>query len=165
MIKITIKQGSITEEAVDAVVNPANSYGLMGGGVAGAIKRVGGAIIEAEAVKSSPIKIGDSVMTSAGLLQARFVIHAPTMERPAEAAKEENIKKAVRAALKAADENKLEKVAMPGMGTGVGGFEPIDAARIIISEIKSFKADFLREVILVDMSEIMVKAFLEAMKQ
>jgi O-acetyl-ADP-ribose deacetylase len=165
MIKITAKQGNITYEKVDAIVNPANSYGLMIGGVAKAIISVGGAIIEAEAVQKSPGKIGEAFLTGAGMLSCRYVIHSPTMEKPGMAAREEDIKKAVFASLKTADDNNLLRIAMPGMGTGIGGFEPIDGAYLIVDEIKKFKAKTLKEVILVDISEMMVKAFKDALKE
>jgi O-acetyl-ADP-ribose deacetylase len=165
MIKITIKQGSIVEEKADAIVNPANSYGLMTGGVSKTIKIIGGASIEAEAVRHSPIPIGQTILTDAGMLPYKYIIHSPTVEMPSLAAKEENIRKAIVAALKAADDNKLSKIAMPGMGTGHGGFEPIDGAKLIIDEIKKFKAVNLKEIILIDLSEMMIKAFNDALKE
>lgn len=165
MIKITIKQGNIADEKVDAIINPANSHGLMNGGVSKAIKLVGGAVIEVEAVRRSPIPIGSAIITEAGMLSCIYIIHSPTMELPTSASNEENIRKAVVAALKSADDNKLSRVAMPGMGTGHGRFEPIDAAKIMIDEIKSFKALHLKEVVLVDLSEAMISAFKDAMKE
>ena len=76
---IKIIQADITELKVDAIVNAANNKLVMGGGVAGAIKRKGGKIIEDEAVKKGPIKIGEAVATSAGNLPVKYVIHAATM--------------------------------------------------------------------------------------
>ena len=77
--EIKIMQGDITELKVDAIVNAANNKLVMGGGVAGAIKKKGGKAIEEEATKLGPIKIGESVATSAGSLPAKYVIHAATM--------------------------------------------------------------------------------------
>ena len=77
--EIKIIKGDITELKVDAVVNAANNKLVMGGGVAGAIKKKGGRIIEDEAVKKGPIEIGGAVYTSAGNLSAKYVIHAATM--------------------------------------------------------------------------------------
>ena len=165
MIKIKVKQGNITLEKADAIVNPTNSYGLMIGGAAKAIKSAGGAIIEALAVQKSPLKVGEAFLTGAGMLPCKYIIHTPTMEKPAMAARAEDIRKAVFASLKAADDNKLSKIAMPGMGTGIGGFEPIDGANLIVGEIRKFKPKALKEVILVDISEIMVNAFNEALKE
>ena len=76
-IKVVI--GDITELRADAIVNAANNKLLMGGGVAGAIKRKGGRVIEEEAVKKGPIEIGQAVQTRAGELAAKYVIHAATI--------------------------------------------------------------------------------------
>ena len=134
--RIKVIEGDITSLEVDAIVNPANSYGYMGGGVAYAIKRAGGGEIEREAVEKSPINIGKAIVTTAGKLKAQYVIHAPTMRRPAERTDVDNIKAATRAALKVAEENNIMSIAFPGMGTGVGGVDEKDAARVMIEEIK-----------------------------
>ena len=163
MIKIKVRQGNIAEEKTEAIVCPANSHGLMGGGVAKAIKMVGGPMIEVEAIRKAPIRIGEAIMTDGAMLPAKYVIHSPTMELPVSASTKQDIIEAVRAALRIAEQNKLSKISMPGMGTGVGGFEPIDAARIMIDEIRGFDAGSLKEVTLVDISELMVKAFRDAL--
>jgi len=162
-MKIIIEQEDITELEIEAIVNPANSYGYMGGGVAGAIKEKGGQEIEMEAVSKAPIPIGCAVITTAGKLKARHVIHSSTMEQPAGLTNIDNVKEAVRAALECADENKLKKIAMPGMGTGTGSVPKGKAAEAIIAEIKKFKSENLEEVILVDIGEEMVKAFEKAL--
>lgn len=162
-MKIIVEQRDITELEVDAIVNAANSYGYMGGGVAGAIKNKGGMEIEKEATSNAPIPIGYAVITTAGKLKAKHVIHAPTMEQPASLTDINNIKEATRAALECADENKLKKIAIPGMGTGVGNVPKELAAETIVKTIKSFKAESLKEIILVDIGEDMVKAFEEAL--
>src|SRR3989338_1003996 len=118
-MKITIKQGDITGLAIDAIVNAANSYGYMGGGVAGAIKRIGGQKIEMEAVSQAPIPIGCAVITTAGRLRYKHVIHSPTMEQPGSLTDVGNVKEATRAALECAEENNLKIIAIPGMGTGI----------------------------------------------
>jgi O-acetyl-ADP-ribose deacetylase (regulator of RNase III) len=112
----------------------------MGGGVAYVIKRKGGEIVEAEAVKNAPIHVGEAVCTSGGLLPTRRVIHASTMEYPSEKIGVENVRNAVRAALLCADENELSSIAFPGMGTGVGGLSYDDAAEVMVCEIRSFLA-------------------------
>ena len=159
MIKITIKKGDITQLDVDAIVNAANSYGYMGGGVAGAIKRKGGLEIEQEAVSKAPIPIGSAVITTAGSLKAKHVIHAPTMEQPASLIDVGNVKEATKAALECADENSLKKIAIPGMGTGVGGVPKDKAAEAILGVIVNFEPSSLEEVILIDIGDEMVKAF------
>ncbi|GAH84142.1 unnamed protein product, partial [marine sediment metagenome] len=120
-MSIIVKLGDLTQINCDAIVNPANSFGYMGGGVAGAIKRVGGAEIEKEVVNKAPIVVGKAVSTSAGRLPCKYVIHAPTMKRPAMRIGVENARLATQAALRLAKEMGLSSIAIPGMGTGVGG--------------------------------------------
>jgi len=131
----------------------------MGGGVAGVIKREGGEEIEREAMEKAPIPVGEAVLTTAGKLPFKGVIHAPTMEEPAMPSSEEKVRKAVRAALKVADENCFEVIAFPGMGTGVGGLDKETAARIMLEEIRTFEPRCLKKVILVDIDEEMVRAW------
>src|SRR5262245_38949080 len=76
---IETKQGDISQAQVDAVVNAANNHLWMGSGVAGALKRAGGSDIEREAVAKGPIAVGEAVVTGAGTLPARYVIHAAAM--------------------------------------------------------------------------------------
>ncbi len=130
--------GDITKIAVDAIVNPANSLMIMGGGVAGAIKRAGGEEIEHEARRYVPVPVGKAIATRAGKLPAKFVIHAPTMERPAMRIGIENVIKAVRAALEKAEELSIDSIAFPGMGTGVGGVPYDEAAKAMVRTIKEF---------------------------
>jgi O-acetyl-ADP-ribose deacetylase (regulator of RNase III) len=163
-MKITIEKGDITELKVDAIVNATNSYCYMGGGVAGAIKRKGGIKIEQEAVEKAPIPIGHAVLTTAGLLKAKHVIHAATMEQPASLTDVNNVKEATRAALECADENNLKIIAMPGLGTGVGNVPKDEAAKAIIKTILNFDAKSLKEVILIDIGDKMVKEFEKVLK-
>lgn len=159
MLKIKVLHDDITRLDVDAIVNAANSYGYMGGGVAGAIKRFGGQEIELEAVSHAPIPIGHAVLTTAGKLKAKHVIHAPTMEQPASRTDAGNVREATMAALECAEENKLERIAMPGMGTGVGSVGKEEAAKAMAEAIINFDCKCLKEIILVDMNEEMVEAF------
>ncbi|PNV78302.1 MAG: O-acetyl-ADP-ribose deacetylase [Thermoproteota archaeon] len=135
-VKIEVVQGDITEIDADAIVNPANTHLIMGGGVAGAIKRKGGREIEEEAVKKGPIPIGDAVFTSAGRLSCRYVIHAPTVEEPGGSSSLENVAKATRAALRTAESLKISSIAFPGMGTGVGGLDVRSAVVTMMREVK-----------------------------
>ena len=157
---IIVKQGDLTSINCDAVVNPANSFGYMGGGVAGALKRVGGIEIEKEAVKSAPIKVGSAVVTTAGMLTCKYVIHAPTMKNPAMRIGVENVKQATFAALKLAEKLTISSIAIPGMGTGVGGVNPKNAAKEIVKITKKFESSF-ETIILIDRNRDMVKYFKE----
>jgi O-acetyl-ADP-ribose deacetylase (regulator of RNase III) len=129
--RIELLQGDITELEVDAIVNAANNRLWMGGGVAGAIKKKGGRIIEEEAVKQGPIPIGEAVATSAGKLKAKYVIHAAGMGTDLRT-DEEKIKNSTLNSLKRAEELKIESIAFPSIGTGVGGFPMNKAAHIML---------------------------------
>jgi len=164
-MQIIIEQGDLTKKKVDAIVNPANSAGLMGGGVAGVIRRIGGSVIEEEAIRQAPIPIGKAVLTTGGNLPCRGVIHAPTMVRPAELATAEVVRKATEAALLCAEGAGLSSVAFPGMGTGVGRL-PLDvAAKTMVETIRNFPAKKLTEVYLIGFDKEMVEAFQNALPQ
>jgi O-acetyl-ADP-ribose deacetylase (regulator of RNase III) len=134
---ISLNEGDITEIEVDAIVNAANNQLWMGGGVAGAIKRKGGQEIEEEAVAKGPIPIGEAVATSAGNLKAKYVIHAAGMGTDLKT-DEGKIRNATLNSLKRVDELKLESVAFPSIGTGVGGFPLDSAAQIMLETVVSF---------------------------
>lgn len=137
-VRIIVTKGDITVYGCDAIVNPANSSGSMGGGVALAIKKAGGASIEEEAMKKAPIGVGRAISTNAGALSAGFVIHAPTMEKPAERIPVENVEKATYAALDLGNRLGAKSIAFPGMGTGVGGVSKKDSAKAMIQAIRKF---------------------------
>jgi len=136
---VEVIKGDITKLEVQAIVNPANSLMIMGGGVAGAIKRRGGDEIEKEAMKFAPIPVGRAIITHAGKLKTKYVIHAPTMERPAMRTNIQKVVAAIKAALRVAMENNIYEIAFPGMGTGVGGLSASEGAKaflIAFSEAK-----------------------------
>jgi O-acetyl-ADP-ribose deacetylase len=155
---ILIEKGDITKIICDAIVNPANSFGYMGGGVAGAIKRIGGTEIEKEAISNSPIEIGKAVATNSGSLPCKYVIHAPTMKRPAMRIDVGNVELATKAALKIGVELKLKTIAIPGMGTGVGGVSKDKAAKAITTIVKEFENRF-EKIILIDRNDEMIESF------
>ncbi|HDP96345.1 MAG TPA: Appr-1-p processing protein, partial [Euryarchaeota archaeon] len=126
---VEIVQGDISLQTVDAIVNAANNHLWMGSGVAGAIKRMGGTDIEKEAVRKGPIAIGESVYTSAGNLRAKNVIHAAVMGQDLKT-DEKKVRDATKSALRVARELDSESVALPALGTGVGGFPVKRAAEI-----------------------------------
>jgi O-acetyl-ADP-ribose deacetylase (regulator of RNase III) len=134
----------------------------MGGGAAGALARAGGEAIEREAMARAPIPVGTAIATTAGTLPYRRVVHAPTMEAPAMRTNLDRIARATRAALACADAEGLESLAIPGMGTGVGGADPNEAARAIVSEIRAFRPKKLLRIVLCGRDEEMVEAFRRA---
>ncbi|WP_447975136.1 macro domain-containing protein [Nitrospira sp. Kam-Ns4a] len=158
-LQITILRGSLLDADAEAIVNAANSLGLMGGGVAGVIKRAAGAEVETEARRQAPIPVGRAVLTSGGRTKFRGIIHAPTMPQPAMRIPAENVALATRAALALADERGFATVALPGMGTGVGGVAPAEAAARMVAEIRAFAPTVLQSVILVDVDPAMVEAW------
>jgi len=132
--EIKIIQGDITELKVEAIVNAANNKLLMGGGVAGAIKKKGGRSIEEEAVKKGPIKIGEAIATSAGNLPAKYVIHAATMGMDF-ATDEVKIRNSCRSSLEVAEDLSIKSLAFPALGCGVGGFPLLASAKIMAQEV------------------------------
>ena len=167
-VTVEVKKGDITEEDEDAIVNPANSLMIMGGGVAGAIKRKGGKVIEDEARSRAPVPVGKAIATTAGSLKARYVIHSPTMEYPAMATSVDKVRAATRAALELASQMGLRSIAFPGMGTGVGGLSYPEAARAMVSEIKGFidtGRSSLTKIVLVAFDEGLYASFEEAVKE
>jgi O-acetyl-ADP-ribose deacetylase (regulator of RNase III) len=132
---IDLVVGDICGLPVDAIVNAANNYLWMGSGVAGAIKRCGGQVIEEEAVAKGPIAVGDAIVTGAGKLPAKHVIHAAAMGedlRPSA----DSIRRATINSMKRAADLKLDSVAFPLLGTGVGGFSVKEATRIMVHAIR-----------------------------
>lgn len=132
--EIKIIKADITELEVDAIVNAANNKLVMGGGVAGAIRKKGGKIIEDEAVKKGPIKIGEAIETSAGSLKAKYVIHAATMGLDFKT-DELKIRLSCANSLQLAEKLKIKSIAFPALGCGVGGFSFIAAAKIMAQEV------------------------------
>jgi O-acetyl-ADP-ribose deacetylase (regulator of RNase III) len=163
--KITVVTGDITKLEVDAIVNPANSQLIMGGGVAGAILRAGGQQIQEQAWKKAPVQIGHAVATTAGKLKAKYVIHAPTMTRPAMATSLGNIKAATEAAHRCAQQARVKSLAFPGLGTGVGGLDLQDAANVMVERMKKAieTGTTIKRIILVGYNSDMVKAFERAL--
>jgi len=139
--EIKIIQGDITQVKAEAIVNAANNKLVMGGGVAGAIKRIGGKVIEEEALKIGPIKIGEAIATGAGSLAAKYVIHAATMGmsacRQAGIFKTDEVKirNSCRSSLDIAEELKIKSIVFPALGCGVGGFSLLASAKIMAQEV------------------------------
>lgn len=160
-MNILVKHASICSAKVDAIVNPANCLGYMGGGVAKAIRDVGGVEIENEAIHKGPINLGDLIITGAGALVAGMVIHAPTMEQPAERADPDVVRQAVESVLEYAAQEQLHSLAFPGMGTGVGGLDKVQAARIMVAAFRAHTAEYPRVIELYDVDPTMVNAWQE----
>ena len=162
---IEIIKGDITELKVDAIVNAANNHLWMGGGVAGAIKRKGGSEIEEEAVSKGPIPIGEAVITGAGKLPAKMVIHAAVMGQDL-ITSAEYIKNATKKSLLKACEAGASSIAFPALGTGVGRFPYREAAKIMKSAVDEVLNETcsIKRVIFVLYDEEAYEAFKEEIK-
>ena len=161
-MQVHVAQTDITTLPVDAVVNLANSRGTMGRGVARALLAAGGNDIQAAAVERAPIAIGAALVTGGGRLPAKHVIHAPLAEEPGGAVDTENVRRAARAALIAANHNELAVIAIPGAGSKGSTSDRLEIARAIVEEIRAHKKPFPSTVYLVDLQADMIEAFEQA---
>ena len=135
MAEIEVQQVDITKLDVDAIANAANTALKHGGGVAGAIARAGGPIVQDESDELAPIGLGEAVVTTAGEMPSSWVIHAATMHLggPTSA---EIIRAATASTLAKADELGAKSLGLVAFGTGVGGFPVEEAARIEVEEVR-----------------------------
>jgi O-acetyl-ADP-ribose deacetylase (regulator of RNase III) len=137
--RIRVCEGDLTEQAVDAIVNAANSALVLGAGVAGAIREKGGPEIQAECDRIGPIEVGGAAVTGAGRLPARYVIHAAGMA-PGGAASEASVRACVRASLALAAERGCRTLAIPAIGAGIGGLAVQRCAEILVAEARAHLA-------------------------
>jgi len=128
---LELVEGDITEMETEAIVNAANAQLILGGGVAGAIRKKGGRQIQEECSKKGGTFVGGAVITTAGNLKARYVIHA-VGPRMGEGNEDEKLKNATLNSLKLADENKLKSISFPAVSTGVFGFPIQRCAEIML---------------------------------
>ena len=131
--RIIITQGDLTEMDTDAIVNAANNDLILGGGVAGAIRRKGGDVIQRECNEIGSIPVGYAAITTGGKLQARFVIHAASM-RLGGTTTAEALGSSTAHCLKMANERGLKSIAFPAVGTGIAGFPLEECAKIMLRE-------------------------------
>ena len=128
---LELVESDITEMETDAIVNAANARLILGGGVAGAIKRKGGPEIQKECNKIGGTFVGGAVITTGGNLKAKHVIHA-VGPRMGEGNEDQKLKKATLSSLKLADQNRLKSIAFPAISTGIFGFPIQRCARIML---------------------------------
>lgn len=137
--RVTLVEGDITAQQVDAIVNAANNALQLGAGVAGAIREKGGPTIQSECDAVGPIEVGDAAVTGAGALPARYVIHAAGMSLGGRA-DESSVRSAVRRSFALADEKGCTTIAVPAVGAGIGGFSPQRCAEVLIEEARAHLA-------------------------
>lgn len=135
MTRLELWNGDICLLEVDAIVNPANPTLWMSTGVGGALKRAGGDFIEFAAVRQGPLALGDAVVTEAGQLAAKVVIHAVSLDRDRRTSGPV-LEAAVRSAIARAREIGVTSIAFPALGTGVGGFPLDEAAAITVATVR-----------------------------
>jgi O-acetyl-ADP-ribose deacetylase (regulator of RNase III) len=128
---LELLEADITEMQTDAIVNAANARLILGGGVAGAIKRKGGPKIQQECNKIGGTFVGGAVITTAGNLKAKYVIHA-VGPRMGEGNEDQKLNNATLNSLKLADENNLKSIAFPAISTGIFGFPIQRCAEIML---------------------------------
>jgi O-acetyl-ADP-ribose deacetylase len=134
---IRLVSADLTERDVDAIVNAANSHLQHGGGVAGAIVRKGGWVIQDESNKIGYVPVGSAAITIGGKLKARLVIHAvgPMM---GEGGEDSKLKKAMNSVLALAVERKLKSLSVPAISAGIFGFPKDRCAAILVAETAAF---------------------------
>lgn len=131
--QIIIEMGDLTEMDTDAIVNAANNDLKLGGGVAGAIRRKGGDVIQRECDEISSIPLGGAAITSGGNLKARYVIHAASMELGGRTSAQD-LRSSTAHSLRIAYEKGLKTIAFPAVGTGIAGFPMDQCAEIMLRE-------------------------------
>ena len=131
--KIILLQGDLTEMKVDAIVNAANNDLQLGGGVAGAIRRKGGEIIQRECNVIGSVPVGGAAITSGGNLPARYVIHAASMQLGGTTTARA-LRSSTAHSLRIAAENGLRSIAFPAVGSGIAGFPVSECAEIMLRE-------------------------------
>jgi O-acetyl-ADP-ribose deacetylase (regulator of RNase III) len=145
--RLRVVDGDLTDAPVDAIVNAANSYLRHGGGVAGAIVRKGGKVIQEESDRIGFVPVGQCAVTSAGALKAGHVIHT-VGPRWGEGDEEQKLRSAVSNVMKTAEERGFVRIAMPAISAGIFGYPKGPCARVISEEIVAFagKSTAIKEI-------------------
>ena len=154
--KLSMKKGDITQQTTDAIVNAANPGLMGGGGVDGAIHRTGGPSILKECKqivsRQGRLPTGKAVITTAGNLKAKYVIHTVgPIWHGGNKGEAESLESAYRQSLKLADENRLASISFPSISTGAYGYPVDEASRIALRTIISFLGETtsIKEVVFV----------------
>lgn len=134
---IELVKGDITDMQVDAIVNAANAQLILGAGVAGAIRSKGGPEIQEACDRIGGTHVGGAVITTAGKLPAKFVIHA-VGPRMGEGDEDRKLGEAVHNSLVIAGKNNVKSIAFPAISTGIFGFPVQRCAEIMLRETVNF---------------------------
>ena len=166
---LEICQGDITREVTNAIVNAANSHLMHEGGVAAAIARWGGEVIDRESREwvrlNGPVAHAKPAVTSGGNLPCKFVIHAvgPVW---GEGDEDRKLKEAILGSLKTAEDLNVNSITFPAISTGIYGFPKDRAAEIFMHSIRDYFMEFPMSIIcsvkIVLMDDITLHAFITA---
>jgi O-acetyl-ADP-ribose deacetylase (regulator of RNase III) len=162
LARIELWNGDICDLEVDAIVNAANLSLWMSTGVGGALKSAGGDSIEFAAVRQAPVPLGGAIVTPAGKLAAKVVIHAVSLDRERRTSGPV-IEAAVRSAMARAREIGVTSIAFPALGTGVGGFPLDEAARLMVGACRAHSPGTLERVVFAVHGDEAERAFTEAL--
>ena len=137
---IRLVRGDITERNLDVIVNPANSYLKHAGGVAAAIVRKGGPVIQEESDKIRYVPVGTAVITTAGRLPCKAVIHT-VGPRMGEGSEDKKLRKAIKSVLALAQETGFKSISIPAISTGIFGYPKDKCAKILLKESMNYFAN------------------------
>jgi len=130
---IRLVRGDITERNVDVIVNAANSYLRHGGGLAAAIVRKGGKIIQEESDKIGVVSVGNAVITGSGTLPCKAVIHA-VGPKFGEGKEDQKLRSAMKNTLMLVQANGFKSISIPAISSGIFGFPKDRCAKILVNE-------------------------------
>lgn len=136
-VRIDLLKGDITERDTDAIINTANNLLILGSGLCGAIKAKGGDKIAEECSRHGAVNIGDAVITTAGSLKSKYIIHAALMEFDSPI-KDDNISLSLLNSLRVANKRSLKSISIPDMSVGITRFPPEKCANILFTVINNF---------------------------
>lgn len=134
---IRLIQDDITEQSVDAVVNPANSFLKHGGGVAGAIVRKGGNTIQVESDRIGFVPVGSSVITTSGRLPCKAIIHT-VAPKIGEGNEDFKLSRSINSSLSLASQRGYTSISIPAISSGIFGFPKDKCANILLDETIKF---------------------------
>jgi O-acetyl-ADP-ribose deacetylase len=156
--ELEVQRADVTKLEVDAIANAANTELKHGGGVAKAISRAGGPVVQRESDERGPIGLGEAVETSAGEMPASYVIHAATMELGGPTSRE-IIERATESTVRKTEELGCRSLGLVAFGTGVGGFPLDETAEVMVEAVHRAAGDTLERVVFCVHGEEAERAF------
>ena len=144
--EIELQKGDITLLEVDAIVNPANSGLIHGGGLAAQIVKRGGQVIQQESKKLGFVPVVTAAFTRGGSLKAEWVIHAVGPKyKDGKSGETEKLADAVKAVLHIAEGKKLKSLAVPAISSGIYGYPIADSSKVIVDTIVEYFKELKKE--------------------